>query len=176
MNNSSRDRGFRVFRTIAAFAGAWAMAVAFTGGFAVDSPFIHLSSRSPRNATIIAAVSAAIAWALTPAFRRRQWLTTTRSRTVAVFEGVLSLVNGVSPRVAPVVAGAASVTILMIGLLKGAQVAAGSDAYGYASQADLWVHGMLRVEQPLMDEMTWPVARLAMAPLGYRPGSALAPA
>jgi Dolichyl-phosphate-mannose-protein mannosyltransferase len=178
MNNSARDRGFRVSRTLAALAGAWAMAVALTGGFAIDFPFIHLSSRNPRNATILAVVSAAIAWVLAPAFRRRQWLTTIRSRTVAVCEGVLSWVNGVSPRVAPVVAGAASVTILMIGLLKGAQVAAGSDGYGYASQADLWVHGMLRVEQPLMDQMTWPVARQAMAPLGYRPavqGAAIVP-
>jgi hypothetical protein len=178
MNNSSRDRGLRVSLTIAAFSGAWAAAVALTGGFAVDSHLIRLSSRSPRNAIIIAAISAAIAWALTPAFRRRRWLMIVRSRTVAAAEDVLSLINGVSPRVAPVLAGAASMAILTLGLLKGTHVAGAGDSYGYVSQADLWLNGTLRVEQPLMDDMKWPVARLAMAPLGYRPavqGAAIVP-
>jgi hypothetical protein len=178
MHSGSRDRGFRTFAVIAAVSGTWAIAVTLTGGFAVDSSLIHFSSRSPRNASLIAALSAAIAWALAAPSRRRQWLTMTRRRAMDTAAGVLRVVDGVSPRLAPALAGAVSVAILILGLLKGTHVAGAGDSYGYASQADLWAHGTLRVEQPLMDEMKWPLAREALAPLGYRPavqGAAIVP-
>jgi hypothetical protein len=177
MKSGSRERGFRTFALIAAVSGTWALVVALTGGFAVDSSLIHFSSRSPRNAGFVAALSAAIAWALAEPSRRHQWLTTTLGRAMDTVAGVFRVV-GVSPRLAPGLAGAASAAILVLGLLKGTHVAGGADSYGYASQADLWARGTLRVEQPLMEELTWPLAREALAPLGYRPavqGAAIVP-
>jgi hypothetical protein len=178
MKSGSRERGFRTFALIAAVSGTWGLLVALTGGFAVDSAFVHFSSRSPRNASLVALLSAAIAWALAGPSRRHHWLTAARRRAMNWTAAVLRVVNGVSPRVAPGLAAAASVAVLMLGLLKGTHVAGGADSYGYASQADLWAHGTLQVDQPLMDEMTWPLAREAMAPLGYRPaiqGAAIVP-
>jgi hypothetical protein len=58
---------------------------------------------------------------------------------------------------------------LVIGLRSGSRAAAGADAYGYISQAYLWIDGDLRVEQPWVDDVPWPNAHWTFSPLGYRP-------
>jgi hypothetical protein len=93
MKSGSRERGFRTFALIAAVSGTWALLVTLTGGFAVDSSLIHFSSRSPRNASLVAALSTSIAWALAAPSRRRQWLTTTRRRAIDAAAGVLRVVR-----------------------------------------------------------------------------------
>jgi hypothetical protein len=50
------------------------------------------------------------------------------------------------------------------------RIAGGSDAYGYVSQADLWLRGDLKVPQPWVREVPWPDAKWTFTPLGYRPG------
>ena len=45
----------------------------------------------------------------------------------------------------------------------------GADSYGYASQADLWIRGALRVSQPWVADLPWPKADWTASPLGYRP-------
>jgi hypothetical protein len=62
---------------------------------------------------------------------------------------------------------AAATTI--VGLVFSSTTAAGADAFGYVSQADRWLAGGLRVEQPFMAEVPWPSRRWSFAPLGYRP-------
>jgi hypothetical protein len=49
------------------------------------------------------------------------------------------------------------------------RVAAGSDAYGYVSQADLWLKGNLFIDQSFAATAPWPMARWSFTPLGYRP-------
>ena len=48
-------------------------------------------------------------------------------------------------------------------------MAAGSDAYGYVSQADLWLRGDLHIDQGFGASVPWPLARWTFTPLGYRP-------
>lgn len=48
-------------------------------------------------------------------------------------------------------------------------VAAGSDAYGYVTQADLWLKGDLFIDQSFAADVPWPMARWTFTPLGYRP-------
>lgn len=60
---------------------------------------------------------------------------------------------------------------LVAGIRYGTFAAEGSDAYGYLSQARLWAAGTLRVEQPWMNEMSWPDRDWSFTPLGYRPGA-----
>jgi hypothetical protein len=50
------------------------------------------------------------------------------------------------------------------------RIAGGSDAYGYVSQADLWLRGDLKVRQPWVKDVPWPDAKWTFSPLGYRPG------
>jgi hypothetical protein len=73
-------------------------------------------------------------------------------------------------RVAPVVAAAAAVSLMLAGVTWRTQVASGSDSYGYVSQADLWLRGELTIREPLMGELNLPAGGWALAPLGYRPG------
>src|SRR4051812_14395894 len=49
------------------------------------------------------------------------------------------------------------------------RVAAGSDAYGYVSEADLWLRGDLHIDQSFGATVPWPMARWTFTPLGYRP-------
>jgi hypothetical protein len=65
---------------------------------------------------------------------------------------------------------AAAVWLMAAGLRWGTFTASGADAYGYVSQASLWLRGDLVVEQPLAREVPWPDADWTFSPLGYRPG------
>jgi hypothetical protein len=60
---------------------------------------------------------------------------------------------------------------LLVGIGKGAFVAAGADPYGYVSQAQLWTAGnpIQPVPQFVMDA-PWRDVEWAFSPLGYRPG------
>jgi Dolichyl-phosphate-mannose-protein mannosyltransferase len=49
------------------------------------------------------------------------------------------------------------------------RIAGSSDAYGYVSQADLWMHGRLKVPQPWVEQVPWPDRQWTFSPLGYRP-------
>jgi hypothetical protein len=72
-------------------------------------------------------------------------------------------------RAAQLVVVAAIAVVVAFGLKCGLFVAAAADAYGYVSQADLWIKGDLVVHQPYGKAMTWPNASDSLAPLGYRP-------
>ena len=55
------------------------------------------------------------------------------------------------------------------GVIWNTRVAAGADAYGYVSQADLWRRGNLFIDQRFGADVPWPLARWTFTPLGYRP-------
>ena len=60
---------------------------------------------------------------------------------------------------------------LYLGIHYGSFAAAGSDSYGYLSQARLWLSGIPRVEQPWVQDFSWPNREWVFSPLGYRPFS-----
>jgi hypothetical protein len=55
------------------------------------------------------------------------------------------------------------------GIIWNTRAAAGADAYGYVSQADLWLRGNLFIDQSFGARAPWPLARWTFTPLGYRP-------
>ena len=61
--------------------------------------------------------------------------------------------------------------VAVVSLVYATNAPGGSDSYGYASQADLWLHGPLRVAQPWTTELPWPNAEWTASPLGYRPAT-----
>jgi Dolichyl-phosphate-mannose-protein mannosyltransferase len=67
------------------------------------------------------------------------------------------------------IAVALAVIVTGAGLIWNTRVAAGSDAYGYVSQADLWIRGDLHIDQSFGASVPWPLARWTFTPLGYRP-------
>jgi hypothetical protein len=56
-----------------------------------------------------------------------------------------------------------------VGIRYGSFAVAGSDSYGYVSEARLWLTGNLRVEQPWVEQFSWPNREWMFSPLGYRP-------
>jgi hypothetical protein len=67
------------------------------------------------------------------------------------------------------IAAALAAIVFCLGLTWNTRVAAGSDAYGYVSQADLWLRGDLHIDQSFGANVPWPFARWTFTPLGYRP-------
>jgi hypothetical protein len=73
-------------------------------------------------------------------------------------------------RYAPIAAAAAAVGAAAVGFVWGIGVAGSADAYGYVSQALLWLQGVPIEPQPLAAAVPWPQAEWSLSPLGYRPG------
>ena len=86
-----------------------------------------------------------------------------------ILRGLASPFRGRPGLVAPVLAGITALAVVGLGFWKGAFVAGGADSYGYLSQARLWAHGTLQIEQPIMTAVSWPFSDMSLAPLGYRP-------
>jgi hypothetical protein len=74
-------------------------------------------------------------------------------------------------RVLPFAVPLAILLAVYLGIHDGSFAAAGSDSYGYLSQARLWMSGIPRVEQPWVQDFSWPNREWVFAPLGYRPFS-----
>ena len=68
------------------------------------------------------------------------------------------------------VALALALVAAALGLRFGTWAASGADAYGYLSQADLWLEGRLIVDEPLAEDASWQNANWTLTPFGYRPG------
>ena len=66
-------------------------------------------------------------------------------------------------------AGLLAAAVVVAGLTWSTRVAAGADAYGYVSQADLWLRGELSIDQSFAARVPWPSRRWTFTPLGYRP-------
>jgi hypothetical protein len=165
---------------------SWTLLTVVSGGVALP----YFSSRNPRNPALVTLLLGAGAWALGEPGRRRQLL---HSDLLWIWRRVRRLLDGSwlawthsvswlereSPGgVAPVCVLALCGVILVTSSRQSAFVAAGSDAYGYVSQAQMWATGTLRQPEPLMQELEGLLPREALAPLAYRPapgGAAIVP-
>jgi len=151
-----RSRLARAAAAAACLALAWAILVALTGGVRGHIGPVLVSSRDWERSGVAAAVFYSVALLLArPGHRSLPWVW---------------LVDCVE-RGSPVVAIVAAAAVLWFGLQYGARVAGGADSLGYVSQAYLWLHGDLQIEQPLAAEAPWLFADDSMTPLGYTPGA-----
>lgn len=91
-------------------------------------------------------------------------------RVLASTGVLLSRVHRVLARVPPgPVALLLAAIVLAVGLHWNTRTAAGSDSYGYVSQAELWLKGDLTIEQPWVASVPWPDKGWSFSPLGYMP-------
>jgi hypothetical protein len=148
----------RVLPALSLLSLAWAVVVSVTGGIDLHAFGFRLKSTYPDRPVYVAALLAAI---YVYFFREnaRRW------------QGVGSLTAAI-PRLeraaAPIVVLLA-IAVAAVGVRQGVLVAEASDAWGYISQADLWLDGDLTFEQPVSRDIPWPNADWTFAPLGYRP-------
>jgi hypothetical protein len=152
---------------------AWAGWLWFRGGVDVEIAGFAITSHDPRRPFLLGLLCLAVhVWidqrlypGAAPTVLGRLW-TASRPDRVRAF--------AVGRRAAAVlrptpVAVLLALATLAVGLVCGSRSATGSDAYGYVSQADLWLDGSLRVPQPWVDDVPWPEADWTFTPLGYRP-------
>lgn len=69
-----------------------------------------------------------------------------------------------------IVAATAAVAVACAGISWGTWSAGSADAYGYVSQAYLWLQGVPLQVEPLASTVPWLQAEWSLSPLGYRPG------
>ncbi len=152
---------------LAVIAAGVSVFIAATGGFVWRWGPLRISAREITNPTVVAVLGAVAAWLLSTRDERRGFAVTVVD--VVRDPRRLRLSQQARRYTAPLTASTAALAVVMFGLLKGSFVAGGADAYGYVSQADLWISRRLIVRQPFAREMTWPYAAETLAPLGYRP-------
>jgi hypothetical protein len=169
-----RIRLCRVFLVLFGLATIWAVALALTGGFAIDLDGFRISSRRPRNVIVIAGLSAGAAWALaTPGRRRHVFLAELEQiPVVRAISGRLRLARRPGSRVAPYVAAlasaarAAALASAAIFALVGA--AALIDQWSWARP--LWLDEemiALNVRDRTLAELAGPLWFNQTAPLGW---------
>jgi len=147
----------RLVYLLASFAPAWALVATFTGGVGWVIGPLRLSSRQPWRPLLVGVFAAAyFVWRYSREERADEgrWLAGQLKRAIP-FAVLLFIILG-----------------CVIGVRYGSFAAAGSDSYGYVSQAHLWRAGTLRVQQPLVEQVSWPNREWVFAPLGYQPQSA----
>lgn len=150
--------GRRAAYVIACVAPAWAAITFVTDGFVWELGPLRVASTEPLRPMLIGA--AAAAWCLLRSVRADidgdgEWLRLWLGRIAKLATPLI------------VALGCAA------GLFYGTFAAAGSDAYGYVSQAELWLRRDLLIEQPIVQQVSWPDAAWTFTPLGYRPVAAL---
>jgi hypothetical protein len=146
----------RVLYVLASVLPVWAVLAFFTGGVGWMLGPIRLSSREPVRPLIIGIAIAVWYFWKYPGDERAsdaRWLHRGAARAL--------------PLVVPLVIALA----YYLGVHYGSFAAAGSDSYGYVSQARLWLAGIPRVEQPWVQDFSWNNREWVFSPLGYRPVS-----
>jgi len=140
--------------TLAAAFFVWAALVVGTGGIQWRIGGVLFRSRDPGRALIIVAALLAA-----QALLYREQFSRDVERVVAALR-----------RRAAWVAAAFSVLLFAHAIHNGSFVAAGSDAYGYVSQAYGWVRGPLPHPYPLRLSLPFPSGDQMQIPLGYKSG------
>jgi Dolichyl-phosphate-mannose-protein mannosyltransferase len=69
----------------------------------------------------------------------------------------------------PWLAATVAVAVSASTVMYGPRAVGGADEYGYVSQAELWLNGNLKIDQPFAKQAPWRDAGWTFAPLGYRP-------
>lgn len=146
----------RLLYVLAALLPVWAVVAYFTGGVGWMLGPIRISSRQPLRPFVLGLAFAA--WYI--------WRYP-REERAADGQWLHYWVSRVLPFAVPV----AMALAVYLGMHYGSFAAAGSDSYGYLSQARLWLQGIPRVEQPWVQDFAWRNREWIFSPLGYKPFS-----
>jgi 4-amino-4-deoxy-L-arabinose transferase-like glycosyltransferase len=143
--------------TIAVATLLWAIWISLAGGFITTVGSLRIRSNNPQRVLVLTAVALAgyflfggrIPLGRLAAAARRS------ANAIAAHPGGIAVLIAIATTV--------------VAIIGSTRMAGGADAYGYVSQADLWLQGSLEVRQPWVAEVPWPDAQWTFTPLGYRP-------
>jgi hypothetical protein len=147
-----------VLLTIAVATLLWAVWISFSGGFITSIGGLRIRSNNPKRVLVLTALALC-----------GYFLLGGRIPIGRLTAAARRLAQGIArhPGAIAILIAIATTVVAMSGSTR---MAGGSDAYGYVSQADLWIQGSLEVRQPWVAEVPWPDAQWTFTPLGYRPG------
>jgi hypothetical protein len=141
----------RILLTIALLASLWAAVLVVFGGIEFTWSGTRLRSHEPLKPIVLAALALAVGIPLFGTAR------------------AFSIWRRVTSRVRPdVIAAGLAIFVFILGLTYSSTTAAGSDSFGYVSQASLWLAGGLKQPQPWVAQVPWPNKGPTFTPLGYR--------
>ena len=140
-------------------SAAWAAWIAAFGGFDTTLAGLRIRSNNPQRVMILAAAALLVYFGA--GGRIPLALAVVRVRAVAAAAG----------RRPGWIAAAIALTATVVAAVNSTRIAGGADAYGYVSQAELWLERDLTIEQPWVRGMPFPNVEWIFAPLGYRPGA-----
>lgn len=133
----------------AGLAGAWAAYLVLAGGIDVRIFGSRISSHEPLRPLLITALALSVFILAGGRFSSRP------VRAIARID-------------APWLAGGLASLTFVVGFSYATMTAGAVDAYGYVSQADLWLQGTLKVSQPWVADAPWPLKRWAFIPPAYK--------
>src|SRR6188508_1174030 len=139
----------RVLLAAACIATAWSAALVLFGGFNTRVFGIAIRSRNPDRALMIACIAVAAYFVAGGRIPRD---TARRVGSAAAEIGRALLMRP------GLIAAVLALTLAITAFVAGTRIAGGADAYGYVSQADLWLAGELVIKQPWVAEIPWPNA------------------
>ena len=154
---SRRLLGIRLTAVVAIAAAVWMVVLWIGGGFDTRVFGLRVRSNDPTRPRLLAEL----------AFLALAWLRGF-ARTKADLDAIGNRILLEWPRARAPLVCALAAGVCILGVLKVAPVAGGSDSYGYISQIDLWLHAHPFVEQPWVDKVPWPDAAQTFTPLGYQ--------
>jgi dolichyl-phosphate-mannose-protein mannosyltransferase len=152
-------------------AAVWSAALALFGGFKVRLFGIAIRSNNPARALLIAGIALAgyfVAGGRIPGATIRRLGGAASGVVHALIRAASKIIHALVARPG-FVAAAFALTLAITAMAASTRIAGGADAYGYVSQADLWLTGHLVIEQPWVAKVPWPNAEWSFSPLGYRP-------
>jgi len=155
----------------ACLAAAWSATLALLGGFKIRLFGIAIRSNDPDRALVIVCLALAGYFVAGGRIQREtvRRLGGATSRVVHALSRAGAGVVHALVRRPGLVALALALTLAIAAAAGSSRIAGGADAYGYVSQADLWLAGHLVIKQPWVAEVPWPNAEWSFSPLGYRP-------
>lgn len=135
---------------VAALSFAWSLYLAVFGGFDVRIFGLSFTSNEPLRPLTIGLVAAFLfSLGSRPERRQRVWAAVAQSTRPAWM--IPALAAGIA----------------LMGWTYATTAVGGADSYGYVSQAELWLQGTLKVEQPWVAELPWPNKARSATPLAY---------
>ncbi len=141
---------------VVVLTGAYAVAVALTGGFKISLAGVRLRSHSWQRPAAVAAMGAVIV-----AVAARAWIAAASARLASVLE---------ASRASTWLVTAAAIWTLSVGIGFGTFASGGADSYGYVGQARLLAHGRLTDTIPVSRDYQWPNVEYTLTPLGFTKG------
>lgn len=135
----------------------WAIWLIVAGGFDGTILGIRVRSNNPRR-VLVASACALVGYLVAGGTVR-----------VSSFFNALARGRTTFERRPGWVAAAIAAAAVVLTMVQGTRIAGGADAYGYVSQADLWLARDLKVPQPWVAQVPWPNSLWTFTPLGYRP-------